>query len=353
MQTINVNRKTRIKPSFATRRVAFDDLSLLDTAATDLASGDLLLARVDKPGHHKSIERPDGRKALLQPGDEILIAAGARYAPDQFEAFAPTTVGPAHLVAAGGIGGIVVAAHSAARAPTEVTIIGAVCRRSGQRIRLADYAIGETPLARPPGIPVIAVCGTAMNAGKTTTVASLVRGFSLAGQRVAAIKVTGTGAGGDLWSFHDAGAHLVRDFTDVGFATTYREHLGQILAGGRRLVAEAVAGGADVILLEIADGLHQRETAEVMRSAELRGLISGVVFAASDAMGAEAGARWLQEAGHRVLALSGKMTAAPLAVREAEFATGLPVLTKEALSTPETARLLSLTDESLPLSTAA
>ena len=117
MQTIEITRKDRLKPSFATRRVAFDDIRLLDTTATDLAPGDVLLARIDKPGHHQKIERPDGRKALLLPGDEVLIAAGARYAPDQFEALAPTTVGPAHLVAAGGIAGNVVAAHSATRAP--------------------------------------------------------------------------------------------------------------------------------------------------------------------------------------------------------------------------------------------
>ncbi|MEL6576276.1 MAG: DUF1611 domain-containing protein [Pseudomonadota bacterium] len=353
MQTIEIHRKERIKPSFATRRVAFDDICRLDTAATDLAPGDLLLARVDKPGHHKSIERPDGRKALLLPGDEILIAAGARYAPDQFEAFAPTTVGPAHLVAAGGIAGIVAAAHSATRAPTEVTVLGAVCRATGQRIRLADYAVANAPVSDVPAVPMIAVCGTAMNAGKTTTVASLVRGFALAGRKVAAIKITGTGAGGDLWSFHDAGAHLVRDFTDAGFATTYREPMAQVLEGARRLMAEAVAGGAEVILLEIADGLHQQETAELMRCAELRQLVSGVVFAASDAMGAEAGAVWLRAAGHRVMALSGKMTASPLAIREAERATGLPVLTAAALCSPETARLLTLSGESIPLSVAA
>lgn len=353
MQTIDHVRKERIKPSFATRRVAFADICLLDTAATDLAPGDILLARVDKPSHHKRIERPDGRKALMLPGDEILIAAGSRYAPDQFEAFTPSTVGPAHLVAAGGICGIVVAAHSATRAPTEVTVLGAVCRDDGQRIRLADYAVRAEPPADIPSVPAIAICGTAMNAGKTTTLASLVRGYALAGMKVAAIKITGTGAGGDLWSFHDAGAHLVRDFTDAGFATTYREPVERILEGARRLVAEALAAGAEVILLEIADGLHQRETAELMKCDQLRQMVAGVVFAASDAMGAEAGSEWLREAGHRVLAISGKLTASPLAIRETEFATGVPVLTAEALASPETALLLAMTEQSIDLSAAA
>ncbi|MEM1384170.1 MAG: DUF1611 domain-containing protein [Pseudomonadota bacterium] len=353
MQTIDFARKERIKPSFATRRVAHDEICLLDTIATDLAPGDLLLARVDKPGHHKHIERCDGRRALLLPGDEILVAAGSRYAPDQFEAFAPTAIGPAHLVAAGGICGIVVAAHSATRAPTEITVLGAVCRETGKRMRLADYAVSAAPIVDTPNVPVIVVCGTAMNAGKTTTVASLVRGCALAGQKVAAIKVTGTGAGGDLWSFHDAGAHIVLDFTDAGFATTYREPVDGILAGASRLIAKAIAAGAEVIALEIADGLHQRETADLMRCDELQRMVTGVVFAASDAMGAEGGAGWLREAGHRVLALSGKMTASPLAVREAEFATGLPVLTADDLRAPGAANVLATRDKSLALSPAA
>jgi hypothetical protein len=143
------------------------------------------------------------------------------------------------------------------------------------------------------------------------------------------------------------------DFTDAGFATTYREPVERILKGAKCLIADAVAAGAEVILLEIADGLHQRETADLMRGAELLGLTTGVVFAASDAMGAQAGAEWLGQAGHRVLAISGKMTASPLALREAEAATGLPVLTSEALRTPEIACLLTHSSETMALSAAA
>ena len=45
--------------------------------------------------------------------------------------------------------------------------------------------------------PVLIVAGTAMNAGKTTAAARLIKGLQRAGLRVGAAKVTGTGAGGD------------------------------------------------------------------------------------------------------------------------------------------------------------
>jgi hypothetical protein len=59
-------------------------------------------------------------------------------------------------------------------------------------------------------------------------------------------------------------------------------------------------------------------------------------------MGALAGTRWLQERGLPVLAVSGRMTASPLAAREAQSAVNLPVLDLEALSRPEIAEMLGM-----------
>ena len=48
----------------------------------------------------------------------------------------------------------------------------------------------------------------------------MVKGLTGAGYRVGAAKVTGTGAGGDLWLMRDHGAYEALDFTDAGMATT-------------------------------------------------------------------------------------------------------------------------------------
>ena len=51
--------------------------------------GDLVLARVTRVGQHQHIEQVTGRRAKLWQDDEIIVAYGNRYAPDQFEAFVP------------------------------------------------------------------------------------------------------------------------------------------------------------------------------------------------------------------------------------------------------------------------
>lgn len=331
---IDARRLANLKPSFATRRVDHRDIAGLEEMAGGLRPGDLVIAQITGMGQHVNIERPDGRKAKLFPGDEILVACGARYAPDQFEADCPESAGLADLVAAGGIVGHVQCAHQRMNAATQVMILGAVCDRNGKRLNLADYAVQAE--VTPITIPVIAVCGTAMNAGKTYTVATTVRGLARAGKKVAAIKVTGTGAGGDLWFCHDSGADIVRDFTDAGFATTYRHSVDEILTGALSLMAEAQAAGCDVIVIEVADGLRQAETAGILQSKTFRDLVSGVIFAAGDAMGAESGVAWLRRAGHHVLAVSGLLTRSPLAVREAETVIDLPCLTPDDLLQSET-----------------
>ena len=253
---------TRLKPSFATRRIDINQIVALDVHAQNLIPGDVVVAEVRRIGQHQGIERPEGRRAKLFPGDRILVACGSRYAPDQFEANCPTAVGPSQLVAAGGITGLVTYKHSNMADATDITIIGAAVDSNGRRINLADHAIAST--ATVPALPVVMVCGTSMNAGKTHTVASLVRGLALADVKVAAIKVTGTGAGGDLWFCKDSGAHLVLDFTDAGFATTYRAPIDAIVAGARNLIAAAAEAGAEAAVVEVADGLLQAETAALI-----------------------------------------------------------------------------------------
>lgn len=330
---LDAERLFSIKPSFATRRIPLDAVGAIDMAAGSLVAGDVVLARVDRIGQHQRIERPDGRRAVLVEGDEILVACGARYAPDQFEAACPTALGPADLVAAGGIAGIELLRHEKMTPSTKITLVGAALDHHGERLNLARFAL---PVAKPTGqVPTIAVTGTSMNAGKTHTVASIVRGLTQAGKRVAALKVTGTAAGADVWLQMDVGAKVAMDFTDVGFATTYRAAIETIEAGADSLIAAAEAKGVDAIVIEVADGLRQEETAALMRSPAFRERLQGVVFAAGDAMGAEAGAAWLEKAGHNVLAISGLLTRSPLALREARSSMDMPVLKPFELREPQ------------------
>jgi hypothetical protein len=131
---------------------------------------------------------------------------------------------------------------------------------------------------------VVGVLGTSMNSGKTTTVASIVRGLSRAGLVVAAGKVTGTGAGGDPMLFKDSGACRVLDFTDFGYGSTYRLAHEQVRSLLVSLIDELAATGPDVIVVEVADGLYQGETGRLVADPLFKAHVDKVVFAAAAAM---------------------------------------------------------------------
>jgi hypothetical protein len=327
------------KRAFATRRVAIEAMQTLVTGDVQLRAGDLVLARVDRLRQHPRLELPSGRRALLHVGDEIIIACGNRYASDQFEAYVPETLGAAHLVAAGGIAGVASSRASAIRPATEITLLGQLGDSDGEPLNLISFALPEPEIraARPP---VTAVFGTSMNSGKTTTARFLLRGLRQAGFRAGYAKLTGTGAGGDYWTMIDAGATAVYDFTDAGLATTYLAPIPQIERASIQLIGHLTAAGCDRIVVEIADGLLQTETAALMHSETLHALIDGVVFAAGDAISASGGVSVLRSSGFDVCGVSGVLTASPLAMREARAILDVPVLSKHELAQAEHARTL-------------
>ena len=183
-----------------------------------------------------------------------------------------------------GVASTVLSRHGATRAPTVLRPIGLVGQRDGARINLAQYAL---PLRQAPkAASVVAVLGASMNAGKTTAAAALVRGLRNAGRRVAAAKVTGTGAGGDVWLMADSGAERVLDFTAAGVPSTYRLPFPDVERVFRTLTGELMASGVDAIVLEVADGILQRETRWLATSEAFRDTVDGVLFAVRDALSA-------------------------------------------------------------------
>lgn len=334
LETLAPDRLSRAKAAYTVRRVPTDRMRTIVGGKARPSVGDLVLARVDEIGKHGGIEQAAGRKSTLFPGDEIILAYGNRYAPDQFEAEIPDDLGPCHMVAGGGLASRMITAHTAIKEePTAITPIGLIADERGRVLRVADGAM-TTPAMLNSRVPVIGVVGTSMNAGKTTSAAYLVHGLTLAGHKVGACKVTGTGAGKDMWLMRDAGAIAGYDFTDAGCPSTYLLSPSAIEAIIDTITAQLVQDGADVIVMEIADGLYQRETSVLIQSAYWRRLVATMVFAAGDAMGAVSGALWLVEQGLPLVAVSGAFTASPLASREAASVLSLPVLGLEDLVAP-------------------
>jgi hypothetical protein len=324
--------------AFTTRRIpqgtACSMLPLLGAPQ----AGDLVLARVTALGQHADLQLVNGRHRHMFVGDEIVVAYGNRYASSQFEAVVPETLGPCHLVAGGGIAARARSWHERiARGPTHITPLGLLGDANGQRINLDGFGLPPLDISSDYQPATIAVVGTSMDSGKTQTAVYLVRGLVAAGLRVGYAKATGTGAGGDIYWLKDAGADPVLDFTDTGMATTYLASSDKIEQALVTLIAHIARKGVDAIVIEIADGVLQQETAALLRSAPFARVTGGIVLAARDSMGANAGVDWMANLSTPVLALSGVMTAAPLQCTEAAEATGLPIHDREALASPSVA----------------
>lgn len=298
--------------------------------------GDVVLCEVTEVGQHKLLfQRHDARSRLFA-GDRVLVAYGARYAPDQFEAELPTDLGPCDLASPGGLAARVVARHSRMNPPTTLRPLGLLIEESGAVVNTRDLALppAPRPVRRPP---VLAVVGTSMNAGKTTVVASLARGLAAAGLRVGAAKVTGTGAPADPTEIAAAGAASVIDFTDLGYPSTYQLESAEVVGIMRESIAQLANEDCEVILLEIADGILQRETARLLATVEFQEDVDRIVFAAPDSVSGVAGVRMLRESGFDVAALGGWICSSPLAMNEAARSLDIPVLRMSDLWQAQTA----------------
>src|ERR1044072_1312389 len=93
---------TRTKVAYVAPRLDLTQpLSLLHSPGRAPRSGELILATVAEIGQFDFIDLASGRKARLFPGDDVIVAYGARYAPDFFEANMPADLGPCDLAATG------------------------------------------------------------------------------------------------------------------------------------------------------------------------------------------------------------------------------------------------------------
>jgi hypothetical protein len=351
VEPLKPRRLIEAKKAYTTRFLARrleaspDGFFLVNGTGVAPESGDVVLAKIVWIGQHPRLESPASRRQALFVGDEILVAYGHRYAPDQFLAKVPDALDPCQLVAAGGLAGQVMAHHALMGEATQLAPVGLLADDAGvlNLSRLAphrpDSITGDTAreIASRQRPPVIAVLGTSMNSGKSTALSCLVKGLSATGLVVAAGKATGTGSGNDPGMFRDAGAAKVLDFTDFGVPTTFQLDYPRVRALFTGLVSALADAATDVVLIEIADGVYQDETRRLLSDPIFQAVVDRVIFAASDALGATAGVQFLRAANIEVAAISGVLTSSPLAVQEATAAVDIPVLDTVSLCEPSVA----------------
>lgn len=330
-----VKRDLRIP--YALHRVPESAFSTLLPPSASPQPGDIALARLEKLGRNTGLELTDGRRCALHEGDVLAVVFGNRYASEQFEGYAGADGDRCDLLSMGGLCGLVKSRHAKVAEPTKLRVLGFLGDADGVPLRLQSFALdppsGECGAGRRPR--VVVVCGTAMDSGKTHTAMSLIVGLRRRGHRVAAVKLTGTACGRDTWSMADGGASPVLNFVDGGFGSTYLVPLDQLLDLHRLLLTHAATSGAEWVVVEIADGLLQTETAALLRSPPFTATVDAWVLAAGDPLGALGGMNLLRSLGIEVAAITGLITQSPLSMREAEAATGVRCRTAAELQRGE------------------
>jgi hypothetical protein len=276
--------------------------------------GDLALVRVEKAGFHKQLTTADNRRMRLYPGAQFVGVFGNRYASDAYEAEVEGVKDLSLLTGAGMIG-TVKSKHGTMAEPTRISLVGFVRGRSAKRLNLKELFFKPTQSRRRPA-NLIYIVGSSMNSGKTTTAARLIRGLSDLGLKVVACKLTGSVSNHDPDELAAAAARKVIDFSDYGFASTYLCSKKNLIDLFHTMLADVADVAPDVVLMELADGLLQRETALLLTDPEIKQAGRGVVLSAAGSISALWGVQHLRRLDHRVIAVSGKFTSSPLAMRE-------------------------------------
>lgn len=276
--------------------------------------GDVAVVEVETVRNHTAIHTADHKRLRLYPGDKLVGVFGNRYATDAYEAEV-RAADELHILTTAGMLGTVISRHRNTRLPTETRMLGYLADESGRRINLKSLRVQTVISGNLPAKVVLAV-GTGMNSGKTTTSTKLVKSLLRSGARVAACKLTGSVCHRDNFELRATSAPFVCDFSDYGFPSTYMCAKAELVDLFHTMTADCLQSHPDVIVMEIADGVLQRETQMILADEQIRRSVAGVVLAAPCSSSALFGVERVRQFGHHVIAVSGIISNAPLFMRE-------------------------------------
>jgi hypothetical protein len=295
--------------------------------------GDVGIFEIISIGKHRNIQGDTKRSITLVATDRIMAAFGTRYATAQFEGYVPEHVNQElHILGGGGTVGVVASAHNKFEnvGPTKLRMIGLAIDRRGKVIntkKIMQRKMIAFTGAAASVTKVILSLGSSMDSGKTTTAAYLVHGLKKAGMNVAFIKLTGTAYTKDADLGYDMGADVVADFSDFGFPSTYMCEEAELLDLYESLLAKVLPQNPDYVVMEIADGLYERETKMLLNNRKFISSVEDVIFSAGDSLAAINGVDLLKRWSIYPKALCGLFTASPLLIKEVAENTEVPIFT--------------------------
>lgn len=330
--------KTRIKKTFICSDVNHYVLDKLKPKIYIPQVGDVAIFEVLTLGKHLHMQCHTGRNATIIPGDWIMGAFGTRYATGQFEGYVPTTcIQEFDILGAGGTIGIVHSMHEQFQkiGTTRLKIIGYVITTYGDvinTIKIKEKSIQNFTGYAAKQTKVILSVGSSMDSGKTTTAGYLINGLKKQGAKVAYVKLTGTVYTKDKDFAYDLGADIVTDFADFGFPSTYLCSEDELLNLYESCVQKVLIENPDFVVIEIADGLYQRETKMLLSNSSFMDTVKHIIFSSGDSLSAVNGIEVLSKWCIPPFAVSGMFTTSPLLIQEVKGNTNIPVFTKEELS---------------------
>jgi hypothetical protein len=240
--------------------------------------------------------------AKVGKGDIVAGALGHRKALFGYSGHIPASVKPGDIIQLlniGGVLGICDSVNPEKGRPFDCRVIGVVLHFPylGERIGV-PARVGQRPLdfnapLDAHGVPVVAIAGTCMEAGKTAAACAVVSRMRHRGLTIDVFKATGVSLRRDILAMEDAGARRALIFTDLGVVTTTRVN-GPALT--RTMLTDLAAGKPDVIVFELGDGILGTYGVDaILECADIRLALSAVLLSANDPVAAWGGVKLLRE----------------------------------------------------------
>ena len=291
--------------------------------------GDIVYGRIVSVGQHSNLENKSARIHMIHNGSLSVFVFGHRYAPDYYEGHVPEEpVEKVDLLARSGVVGNVIVKNSLVKDPTKIEVLGYVCTVDGNVVNTLDYNLINPRLVtkKKSRAKLVLVCGTSMNSGKSMAAATCCWALSNMGYTVNASKVTGTASLKDILSMNDAGADKYLDFTYLGYPSTYKLSEDKMLDVFNKIDLKYANDPKKFWVVELADGILQRETAMLLAHEDVRSRIHKLIFCSYDAFGAIGGLQVLKEKFELTPdAISGVCSSSPLHMKELSEFSNIPI----------------------------
>jgi len=274
-------------------------------ATTDIPceEGTVLVVEIlSNKSTYNQLELTSGRMAKVSRGDVIVGALGHRQALFGYSGHIPDKVEAGDILQVLNIGGVLGLCDSAnpdKGKPFDCRVIGCVLQfpflgeRIGVPARAGHRRLDYDAALDTHGVPVVALAGTCMEAGKTAAACAIVSRMRHRGLAVHAFKATGVSLRRDILAMEDSGARRSMIFTDLGIVTTTAAS-GPALT--RTMLTDMTQGRPDVVVFELGDGILGAYGVEaILASGDISRALSAVILSANDPVAAWGGVKLLRE----------------------------------------------------------